>query len=167
MHCVFCFRNLFPSDPRTAEICKNITETKRVNAVLRSPVSKGIEWVHDTPLFVPLRGGCCDTKRRIDLWTMVGNVVFAIEIDEHQHKDRAVNYEEERYNDLAMDFTGQFVFLRINPDPFKMGGRKRDPPFQERFETVERKMREILPRLTLQRDDSDPILQVHRLFFDD
>jgi len=132
-----------------------------------SPVSEGLEWVWGTPLYVPLRGGCCNTKRRIDLWAIVGNAIFAIEIDESQHKDRAVSYEEERYNDLAMDFTGQYKFLRINPDPFKLGGKKQDPPFEELLATVVDKMSLLLPTLTLQRADSDPLMQVHHLFFDD
>jgi hypothetical protein len=107
MHCTHCFRNLFPNDPRTAAIQTNSKEIKWVNTLLQSPVLAGSEWRWDKPFYVSFAGGCCNTKRRIDLWTIVGNVLVAVEIDEFQHKDRAVDYEETRYNDLAMDFTGR------------------------------------------------------------
>lgn len=36
-----------------------------------------------------------------------------------------------------MDFSGWYVFLRINPDPFRDGsGARMDPPFEERLSVV-------------------------------
>ena len=43
--------------------------------------------------------------------------MLAVEVDEGQHK--AKSYHEDvdaRYNDLAMVFGGQWVFIRFNPD---------------------------------------------------
>jgi hypothetical protein len=110
-YCTHCFRNLFPEDPRTAAIRTNSKEIKWVNVLLQSPMLGGFDWRHDKPFFVSFAGGCCDTKRRVDLWTIVGNVLLAIEIDEFEHKYRAADYKETRYNDLAMDFTARQVIL--------------------------------------------------------
>jgi hypothetical protein len=168
MHCVHCFANLFPDDPRTAAIRSNSKEIKWVNALLQSPVLAGLDWVWDKPFYVSFAGGCCNTKRRIDLWVIIGNVLFAIEIDEFQHKDRAVDYEETRYNDLAMDFTGRQIFLRVNPDGFKRLGARLDPPFEERFPIVEAKVAELLEgTIAQEQDESDALVQVHHLFYDD
>jgi hypothetical protein len=35
-------------------------------------------------------------------------------------------------------------FLRVNPDRFKRSGVKKDPPFEERFPVVEKKLAELM-----------------------
>ena len=142
-----------------------------MNALLQSAVIAGYDWTWDKPLYVTYDGGCCDSKRRIDLWAIVGNVVFALEIDESQHK-RYVredpDHEENRYNELVMDFTGRFVFLRINPDPYKVAGIKRDPSFEERLASVEEKIADLLTDIESGgEDDSQDMVQVHHIFYDD
>ena len=37
-------------------------------------------------MYVDLDGGCCATKRRIDLRKLINNTMLCIEIDEEQHK---------------------------------------------------------------------------------
>ena len=138
-----------------------------VNALLQSETLATYDWVWDKPFYVSFDGGCCNTKRRVDLWCIIGNVLFAIEIDENQHKDRAENYEETRYNDLAMDFTGRQIFLRINPDSFVVDGVKQDPSFEERLNIVEQKIAELLELIDVeQHEDSFQFIQVHHLFYD-
>jgi hypothetical protein len=100
-----------------------------VNALLEADDLAEYTWTWDKPLYVDFHGGCCATKRRIDLWTVVDGTLVAIEIDERQHKDRAPGYEDARYNDLFMDFSGRYVFLRINPDGYRRKGKKLNPPF--------------------------------------
>ena len=166
-YCTHCFGNMFPNDPRTAGIRSKSKEIKWVNALLQSQILAGHQWFWDKPFHVSFSGGCCNTKRRIDLWTIIGNVVVAIEIDEFQHKDRASGYEETRYNDLAMDFTGRSVFVRVNPDRFKLLGVKQNPSFEERFLIVEKKLAEVLDSIAEEQTESSALVQVHHLFYDD
>jgi len=103
----------------------------------------------------------------MDLWTVIDNVLFGIEIDEHQHKRYEPEYEERRYNDLFMGFPGRYVLLRINPDPFKRSEIKQDPSFEARLPIVEAKVCDLLDTLTQEQDDSAALVQVHHLFFGD
>ena len=89
-YCTHCFSNLFPNDPRTAEIRTKTHEIKWVNALLLN--FPDLDWVWDQPIYVDFSGGCCATKRRIDLRVLVDhNVLYwlCIEIDENQHKSYA------------------------------------------------------------------------------
>ena len=42
-----------------------------------------------------------------------------IEVDEEQHKSNIKQDEEHRYDDLFMYFSGKYIFIRYNPDPYK------------------------------------------------
>ena len=88
--------------------------------------------------------------------------MLCIEIDESQHKSYAVSYEEERYNDLFMDFSGEYVFIRINPDSFKQNGRRVNPDFNSRIQ-------EALPFIQQFIDNggvTDNLVEIHHLFYD-
>ena len=65
-----------------------------------------------------MRGGCCATKRRIDLRKIINNTLLCIEVDEEQHKSYVKHDESNRYNDLFMDISGKYIFIRYNPDKF-------------------------------------------------
>lgn len=164
-YCTHCFGNVFPDDPRTALIRRNSKEIKWVNALLTSPILEGQEWKWDKTFHVDFFGGCCSTKRRIDLWTLIDDTIFAIEIDENQHKDRAPDYEATRYNDLFMDFSGRYIFLRINPDPYKVNGVEQDPSFTHRLALAEDKLADLLADLDERAEDAE-LVTVHHLFYD-
>jgi hypothetical protein len=167
-YCSHCFRNLFPGDPRVKQMRTKSKEIKWVNALLDSPELSGYEWRWDKPLYVDFFGGCCATRRRIDLWTLVGHTIVAIEIDENQHKDRASEYEQERYNDLFMDFSGRYVFLRINPDSYRVSGKKQDPVFEERLELVRAELEGILADVESNDMGADSgLVTVSHMFYDD
>ena len=44
--------------------------------------------------------------------------MLCIEVDENQHKYYIKEKEIERYNDLFMDFSGKYIFIRYNPDKY-------------------------------------------------
>jgi hypothetical protein len=145
----------------------NSKEIQWVNALLQIPgIQDHIEWIHDKPFYAKIKGGCCDTSRRIDLWSIVDGVLIAIEIDEIQHKYRVVGYEEDRYNDIFMDFSGHQIFLRINPDSFKIDGVKQNLSFDERFETAADKLLEIIDGIVLNKSRPEDLIQIHHLFYD-
>ena len=141
-------------------------ETAWVNAILQSEAAAGYDWTWDKPMYVTYDGGCCNSKRRIDLWTLVGNVVLAIEIDENQHKYYAPDYELNRYQDLVMDFCGRFMFLRINPDGYVQRGVRRNPPFGDRLPLVEQKLEALMSTIESFAEDDD-MVQIHHMFYDE
>lgn len=122
-----------------------------------------LEWVWDKPLYVDFHGGCCPSKRRIDLRAIVDGTVLAIEIDENEHKAYSVEDEQARYNDLFMDFSGKYVFLRINPDEYidKDSGNKIDPPFEQRLSLVCDKINEIVSNIPT----STELVEIHHMFY--
>lgn len=107
----------------------------------------------------------------MDMWTLCGNTVVAIEIDEDEHKHYVEGYEVVRYQDLLMDFTGRFVFLRIYPDGFRKAGRQMNPPFEQRATEAIHRLREILRLVKLWGssygpDDADaPLIEIHHMFY--
>jgi len=144
---------------------KKSKEIKWVNEILTNIAFQG--WVWDKPIYVNFDGGCCATKRRIDLRLLVEHPTkclfwLCIEIDENQHKTYAVGYEEARYNDLFLDFSGRYLFLRVNPDAFSDHGCRQDPPFEERFEIVRGA---ILQAIDEGRTTSD-LVEVNHFFYD-
>ena len=166
-YCTHCFANLFPHDPRTAEIRTKSKEIQWVNAIFQC--FPQLDWIWDQPLYVDFSGGCCATKRRIDLRVLVEHVVqglfwLCIEIDENQHKGYAEGYEEMRYNDLFVDYSGRYVFLRINPDSFWEEGQKKDPPFEERQQIVMDQIHHLLD--TGPQHPEHRLVEVYSLFYD-
>ena len=82
-YCAFCFINLHPEDPRSIKIKGKSKELQVVIHVL----SKYKDFIYNKPFYVDLEGGCCNTKRRIDLRTLINNTMLCIEVDESQHKN--------------------------------------------------------------------------------
>ena len=160
-YCTHCFGHIFPNHPKTANIHKNYKELKVVNYIS----SKYERFYHDKPLYVNLNGGCCPSKRRIDLRKLIGNTLLCIEIDERQHRGYYQIDEENRYNDLFMDFSGKYIFIRYNPDKFKDAkGNKRNPQFETRMEVLEKEIRKHM--LRIEQEDNKELLEIHHLFFD-
>ena len=74
--CTHCFANFFPDDPRTL----NINKSKELQVVAHI-ASTYDGFVHDRPLYVDLQGGCCSTKRHIDICKLINNTMLRIEVD--------------------------------------------------------------------------------------
>jgi hypothetical protein len=131
-YCTHCFANLFPNHPKTTQIRQKSKELQVVNYI--TTVYK--EFIHDKPFYTDLEGGCCSTKRRIDLRKLIGNTMLCIEIDENQHKYYIHIDEKVRYDDLFMDFSGKYVFIRYNPDTYKENGVRKNPHFETRMKKL-------------------------------
>ena len=165
MYCTHCFKNLFPGDPRTAQIRTNSKEIRYVNYVMTHRPLTG--WIWDKPIYVDFMGGCCATKRRVDLRILVdhpdkGLFWLCVEIDEHQHKSYAAGYEDNRYNDLFLDFSGRYVFIRLNPDSFRLGGVRHDPDIDERGP----KLVDLIDMYREKGPQTDDLVEVVHLFYD-
>ncbi len=160
-YCTFCFSNIFPSDPKTAKIRKKSKELQVVNHI----TIKYEGFRHDKPLYVDLNGGCCPSKRRIDLRKLVDNTLLCIEIDEHQHKGYCKIDEENRYNDLFMDFSGKYIFIRYNPDSYKdEKGNERTPRFETKMKVLEKEIEGHTNRI--KEGENKELLEIHHLYYD-
>ena len=162
-YCTHCFSNLFPNDERTSLIRKKSKEIATVNYVS----TKIDGFYNDKPLYVNLSDNQCDctSKRRIDLRKLIGNTMLCIEVDENQHRGYCKLDEEKRYNELVMDFTGKYIFIRFNPDEYKDKNRKiKNPKLNERFPVL---LKEILKHITrIENDKNEDLLEIHHLFYD-
>lgn len=159
-YCTHCFANMFPHDERTLYMRKKSKEIYVVSFI----TNKLSGWTHDKPLYVDIKGGCCNSKRRIDLRKMIMNTMLCVEIDEKQHKSYDKDDENDRYDNLFMDFSGKFIFIRYNPDRYRSQGRSRDPPFEERMNCL---LLEIQRHTTrIERDQNRDLVEIHKLFFD-
>lgn len=105
-YCTHCFANLFPNNPKTLQIRAKSKELQVVSHIAN--IFKG--FIHDKPLYVDLNGGCCPSRRRIDLRKLIGNTLLCIEIDEDQHKSYNKVDEISRYNDLFTNKIKNFIF---------------------------------------------------------
>ena len=99
-YCSHCFVHIFPEDPKALTVRKKSKEVQ----VMTHVFSKYTGFKNDKPFYVDLEGGCCATKRRIDLRKLITNTMLCIEVDENQHKNYIKQNENNRYDDLFMDF---------------------------------------------------------------
>jgi hypothetical protein len=160
--CSHCFANMFPSDPKTLSIRTKSKELKVVSHISQ----KFDGFINDKPLYVDLQGGCCATKRRIDLRKLIGNTMLCIEVDEDQHKSYIKKDDEIRYNDLYMDWSGKFLFIRYNPDKFKDKYNKtKNPFFDTRMDVLEACINKHVERIN--KDENNDLIEIHHIFYDE
>ena len=161
-YCSHCFVNIFPEDPKALTVRKKSKEIQ----VMTHIFSKYTGFKNDKPFFVDLEGGCCATKRRIDLRKLITNTMLCIEVDEHQHKNYIKQNENNRYDDLFMDFSGKYVFIRYNPDKFiDKYGKSKNPMFETRMEVLEASINKQIMRI-LNEENTD-LVEIHHLFYDE
>ena len=161
-YCSHCFINIFPEDPRALTVRKKSKELQ----VMTHIFSKYSGFKNDKPFYVDLEGGCCATKRRIDLRKLIGNTILCIEVDENQHKYYIKDKEEERYNDLFMDFSGKYIFIRYNPDKFTdKYGKSKNPMFDTRMEVLETTINKHIMRIL--NEENANLVEIHHLFYDE
>ena len=161
-YCSHCFVNLFPEDPRAQTVRKKSKELQ----VMTHIFSKYGGFKNDKPFYVDLEGGCCATKRRIDLRKLIGNTMLCIEVDENQHKTYIKENENNRYDDLFMDFSGKYIFIRYNPDKFiDKYGVSKNPMFDTRMEVLEKSIDRHLERI--QNELNKDLVEIHHLFYDE
>ena len=123
---------------------------------------------HDKPLYVNLNDpGCdCTSKRRIDLRKLIGNTMLCIEVDENQHRGYHKIDEEKRYNELVMDFTGKWVFIRYNPDKYTDSkNKRRDPNPEERLKKLLKETKRHIKRI--ENGDNTELIEIFHLYFDE
>ena len=159
--CSHCFANLFPDAPRTLAMRKKSKELQVVAHI--APTYDG--FVHDRSRYVDLEGGCCSTKQRINVRKLINHTILCVEIDEDQHKRYLKQDEEHRYDDLVMDFSGKYMFIRYNPDPYKDADyEQRNPKFDTRMALLEQLINMLTRRIN--NELNTELVEIHHLCYD-
>jgi len=160
MYCMKCFVQGFPDDPRTALARKNTHEL-----VVRDYLNKEfpeLKLVHDKPLWTH---NCeCTHRRRVDLRTLIGATMLAIEVDENQHTSKDEKDEELRYDDLYMLYSGKWVYIRYNPDSFMdEKGKRRNPLKEKRLQLLKETIQTLVKKI--QEEKNTDLVEIHKLFY--
>ena len=56
--------------------------------------------------------------------------MLCVEIDEYQHKYYIRVDEEQHYDDLFVDFSGKYIYIRYNLDSYLGNGNRTHPTFE-------------------------------------
>ena len=161
-YCSHCFVNIFPDDPRALTVRKKSKELQVATHIF----SKYEGFKNDKPFYVDLEGGCCQTKRRIDLRKLINNTMLCIEVDEDQHRRYIKKDESNRYDDLFMDFSGKYIFIRYNPDKFiDKYGKSKNPMFTTRMEVLEKSIDKHTDRIN--NYENKDLVEIHHIFYDE
>ena len=154
-YCTFCFKNMFPDDPRTLEI-----RTKSKELLVKQFLTENHNgFIHDTVLETI---HCdCSHRRRIDFRMLINNTLLCIEVDENQHS----SYTNDiiRYNDLYMTFSGKFIFIRFNPDNYRIDGELKKTQIKTRLNALSK---EIIKHTTrIEKEENTELLEIHKLYY--
>lgn len=90
--------------------------------------------------------------------------MLCIEEDEHQH----TSYKEEdliRYNDIYMIYSGKFIFIRFNPDNYRIDGVLQDTPMKTRLAELSKVIDKHISRI--ERGENIELLEEDKLFFNE
>ena len=92
--------------------------------------------------------------------------MLSIEVDENQHEYYIKEREKNRYDDLFMDLSGKYIFIRYNPDKYiDKFGKSKNPMFQTRMEVLEKSLNKHIKRV--ERGENTDLVEIHHLFFDE
>ena len=92
--------------------------------------------------------------------------MLCTEVDENQHKNYIKQNEQNRYDDLFMDFSGKYIFLRYNPDKFiDEYGKSKNPMFDTRMEVLEKAIDKHIDRIL--NYENRELVEIHHLFYDE
>ena len=71
-----------------------------------------------------------------------------------------------RYDDLFMDFSGKYIFIRYNPDKFiDKYNKSKNPFFEKRMEVLENAINKNIERIN--NYENTELIEIHHLFYDE
>ena len=74
------------------------------------------------------------------------------------------DHENARYDDLFMDFSGKYIFIRFNPDSFLKTGKRQNPDLQSRMPALEDQMLKQVDRV--KKYENKSLVEIVDLFYD-
>ena len=158
-YCTRCFQYLFPDDPLTLNIrrkTKEIIVRDFINATFGG-------FIHDKPIH--MQGCDCTSRRRVDHRKLIGNTMLCIETDEYQHRSYKKNDENVRYNDLYMMHNGKWIFIRFNPDEYKVNNVKTNGELEMRLPVLKNEIERHI--LRIEKEKNKDFLEIHHLYYDE
>ena len=92
--------------------------------------------------------------------------MLCIEVGENQHKRYIKENERNRYDDLFIDFSGKYIFIRYNPDKYiDKIGKSKNPMSDTRMEVLEKSIDKHLDRI--KNEENKELVEIHHLFYDE
>ena len=92
--------------------------------------------------------------------------MLCIEIDEDQHKHYIKDNEEHHYDDLFMDFSGKYIFIRYNTDKFiDKFNQSKNPYFDTRMEVLEHLINKQITRI--ENGENIELVEIFHLFYNE
>ena len=154
--CANCFKHLYPDDPRNV---KNYQKTKEL--IVRDYLIENYKgFIHDKVL--ETRNCDCTHRRRIDFRQIINDTILCIEVDENQHS----SYKEEeeiRYNDVYMIFSGKYIFIRFNPDNYRIAGVLKKTQSNTRLNALGNEIDKHIARI--EKGENMELLEEYKLYF--
>ena len=158
-YCARCFQYKFPKDPLSFQI-----RSKTKEIAVRDFINTHFTgWQHDKPLFT---GHCeCTIRRRIDHRVLIGNTLLVVETDENQHKSYDTMDEEIRYHDLCMAYSGNWIYIRFNPDKYKSkNGKNKNPEISTRLIQLKKEIDKQIERI--KNEENTEQLEIQYMYYD-
>jgi len=157
-HCGRCFVNVFADDPRSVNY-----RSKSKEHIVRNTLDESfpdLKWTHDKVLWT---GSCdCTHRRRLDHQVVIGNTMLVVETDEFAHVGYDEHDEEIRYSDVAMIYTGKFIWCRFNVDSNKEArGSKTD--LEHKLRILVETIRESIRRI--EAEENSEMCEIIKLFY--
>lgn len=158
-YCSRCFQRLFPDDPRTFAI-----RSKTKEIAVRDYINLHFGgFSHEKPLYT---GGCdCTHRRRIDHWKLIGGTMLVIETDENQHRSYDKEDERNRYNDLYMVHSGNWIFIRFNPDKYRLKGSVVNPMISTRLPILRGMIAKQIKRI--ESGENTELVEIIYMYYDE
>lgn len=123
-HCSGCFSFKFPNDPR-------VTNFKTKEGAIMSEIAK----VYPEIILDKIISGGCSRKRPDGLIDLLTHCII-IEVDENQHKGYDTMCDNKRTMSISQDLAHRpIVFIRVNPDKYKVAKKTVNGAFSLTTET--------------------------------
>ena len=156
-YCIHCFKHLFPNDPRTPLI-RFKTKELYVKEYLNENHNG---FIHDTALETE---HCdCSHRRKIDFRMLINNTMLCIEVDENQHS--SYKNDDIRYDDLMMTFTGKFIFIRFNPDNYRINGVLKKTQIRTRLNKLSNEI--VKQQSRIDNEENNDMLEIIKLYYNE
>ena len=163
-HCVSCFVELFPNDPKTEMVRLARKELNIFRYLIAEFPDK---FIYGKQLLITDREEKCTLfNRLIDFQTEFDDCVLAIEVDEDQHKYYDPMDEKLRIMQIYQDAGKNLIFIRFNPDSYKIDGKIKKTKMSKRREALKDKINEIIDKIN-RGDKFDEWYTEIKLFFDE
>ena len=92
--------------------------------------------------------------------------MLCLEVDENQHKYYVKSDENNRYDDLFMDFSGKYIFIRYNPNEYiDKYNKSKNPFFNKRMEALTLLIDKHINRI--ENEENNDLVEIYHLFYDE